>query len=39
MACEQPKMIVNRRYKDMTFNEVVDYAETYYGCFWPPDLS
>ena len=30
-------MIVNRRYKDMTFNEVVDYSETYYGCFWPPD--
>lgn len=30
-------MIVNRRYKDMTFNEVVDYAKIYYGCFWPPD--
>ena len=30
-------MIVNRRYKDMTYNEVVDYAKLNYGTFWPPD--
>lgn len=37
MACEHPKKIINRRYKDMTFNEVVDYAELNYGMVWPPD--
>ena len=30
-------MIVNRRYKDMTYNEVIDYAKLNYGTFWPPD--
>lgn len=37
MACEQPKSIVNRRYVDMTYNEVIDYAKVNYGTFWPPD--
>lgn len=37
MACEQPKVIVNRRYVNMTNTEIVDYAKTFYGCFWPPD--
>ena len=30
-------MIVNRHYKDMTYNEVIDYAKLNYGTFWPPD--
>ena len=30
-------MIVNRRYVGMTNAEIVDYARTFYGCFWPPD--
>ena len=37
MACEQPKNIVNRRYVDMTYNEIIDYAKVNYGTFWPPD--
>lgn len=30
-------MIVNRRYKDLTYNEVIDYSKLNYGTFWPPD--
>lgn len=30
-------MIVNRRYKDLTYNEVIDYAKLNFGTFWPPD--
>ena len=30
-------MIVNRRYKDFIYNEVIDYAKTNFGTFWPPD--
>lgn len=37
MACEQPRSIVNRRYIDMTYNEVIEYAKINYGAFWPPD--
>lgn len=30
-------MIVNPRYKEFTYNEVIEYARCIYGTFWPPD--
>lgn len=37
MACERPRRILNRRYKDMTSVERVRYAMLNYGTFHPPD--
>lgn len=37
MACERPRRIVNRRYKDMTRREIYEYSQLVYGLMWPPD--
>lgn len=39
MACEQPRKIVNRRYKDMRKVDIIDYAKEHYGMAWPPDYT
>lgn len=37
MACERPRRIVNRRYKDMTRRELYSYSRLVFGTIFPPD--
>ena len=37
MACERPRKIVNRRYRDMPRRMIYEYSQLVYGTFWPPD--
>ena len=39
MACERPRKIVNRRYKDMTSKELHEYSRLYFGTVFPPDYE